>query len=106
MKRVRAKENIEMQMDLFSRVGLFRGYALRGDSDTIPKDRYALFLEYCPAGNMRSLIKDFKKRNARLPEPFIWLLFRNLVKDCLHIETLGRVHKKLTVSFVNGLFEA
>jgi hypothetical protein len=106
MDREQAKKIVENQMDLFSRVGLFRGSALRGDETTTPKDRYVLFLEYCPAGNMRSLVQYLKKEKSRLPEPFLWLLFLNLVKDCMHIENVRRVHKKLTVGSIDEVFEA
>lgn len=74
-----------------------RGFAVRGNDEQRYDSRYTLFLEYCPKGNLRSVIKDFKKREAHLSEGFIWLLFRNLVNLCMRVESFGLVHKKLTV---------
>ncbi|KAJ4292485.1 G2-specific serine/threonine protein kinase [Kalmusia sp. IMI 367209] len=69
-----------------------RGVSIRGKPDMRPQDRYIAFMEYCEAGDLDRLIIKYRKMKRKIPEPFIWIMFRNLVAACREIESYRKIH--------------
>jgi hypothetical protein len=49
------------------------------------------YIAYAPFGSLNDLVNGFLGRNKPVPEIFIWLTIRNLVRACLLSESQVRV---------------
>ena len=54
--------------------------------DNHSEPRIRQFIEYAPFGSLSRVIDKQNERGKFLPEVFVWLLFRNLVRACLIME--------------------
>ncbi|KAI4173503.1 MAG: hypothetical protein LQ346_008407, partial [Caloplaca aetnensis] len=51
-----------------------------------------LYFEYCPLGDLQELIDRHFKRGVRVPEDFVWHVFRQLAEAVDHLHTAARDH--------------
>ncbi|KAF2731589.1 hypothetical protein EJ04DRAFT_566696 [Polyplosphaeria fusca] len=53
-----------------------------------------MFIEYAPYGTLMELAYEYKDvKNTYIPEVFLWLIFRNILRACKKVEeTLRRIH--------------
>lgn len=50
-----------------------------------------MYIDYAPYGSLHDLVRVFHKKGKLVPEIFIWLVIRNLVRACAIMEKEGWV---------------
>ncbi|KAF1946792.1 hypothetical protein EJ02DRAFT_508334, partial [Clathrospora elynae] len=66
-----------------------RGTSKRGLPSAGSDLRYVAFMEYAAGGNLGSISNHFRDEQRDVPEPFLWVLFRNLLRA---LSTMEQCH--------------
>lgn len=81
-----------------------RGFSKRGiNYYERPQDCYMALIEYCETGDLWGLVKRYHQERKVMPAAFCWLLFRNLVQACLHVESFGKIHPDIKVGIISRI---
>jgi serine/threonine protein kinase len=75
-------------LDTHNSIVKFRGWSRNAYLDM---DLHT-YIAYAPFGSLDDLVNSFLKRNKPIPEIFIWLTIRDLVRACQLLESQDMVH--------------